>query len=172
MKTLVLAIGNKLLSDEGAGLHVLQALNEHYPEKDDVIYLDGGTLCFTLASAVSDADNLIVIDAAQLKSQPGTVSCLVNEQMDQFLGSCKRSVHEIGLLDLLDISRLTESLPERRALIGIQPDTIDWGDSLTEPVEQAVPVAMQHVVELLEQWQPGGVEVEKNGVKHSEVNNV
>jgi len=33
MKTLVLAIGNKLLSDEGAGLHVLQALNETHPEK-------------------------------------------------------------------------------------------------------------------------------------------
>lgn len=168
MKTLVLAIGNKLLSDEGAGLHVLEALNTHHPATEDISYLDGGTLSFTLASAVSDADNLIVIDATQLKSPPGTVSCLVNEQMDQFLGSCKRSVHEIGLLDLLDISRLTASLPERRALIGIQPDTIDWGDTLTEVVEQAVPVAMQHVVELLEQWQAGDVKNEVRAV----VNNV
>ena len=152
MKTLVLAIGNKLLSDEGAGLHVLQALNETHPEKEDITYLDGGTLSFTLAGAVEDADNLIVIDAAELKSKPGTVNCMVNEQMDQFLGSCKRSVHEIGLLDLLDISRLTETLPENRALIGIQPDVIDWGDSLTDEVERAVPQAVQHVVDLLDQW--------------------
>lgn len=153
VKTLVLAIGNKLLSDEGAGLHVLDALHEHHPETDDVVYLDGGTLSFTLASAVEEADSLIVIDAAQLKSEPGSVCCLVNEQMDDFLGSCKRSVHEIGLLDLLDISRLTESLPQKRALIGIQPDTIDWGDTLTESVERAVPVAMQYVIDLLQQWQ-------------------
>lgn len=152
MTTLVLAIGNKLLSDEGAGLHVLQQLSETHPENDDVIYLDGGTLSFTLAGAVSDAENLIVIDAAELHSEPGTVNCMVNEQMDQFLGSCKRSVHEIGLLDLLDISRLTETLPKNRALIGIQPDVIDWGDSLTAQVEQAVPTAVTHVIDLLSKW--------------------
>ena len=157
MKTLVLAIGNKLLSDEGAGLHVLNALNESHPETEDVTYLDGGTLSFTLAGAVEDADNLIVIDAAELKSKPGTVNCMVNEQMDQFLGSCKRSVHEIGLLDLLDISRLTETLPKNRALIGIQPDLIDWGDSLTDDVQRAVPQAVQHVVDLLDQWHVSGV---------------
>lgn len=150
--TLVLAVGNKLLSDEGVGLHVLEALQQNYPESETISYLDGGTLSFTLAGAVADADHLIVIDAAQLKSKPGTVDCMLNEAMDQFLGSCKRSVHEIGLLDLLDISRLTESLPKKRALIGIQPDRIDWGNTLTEPVQKAVPVAMQCVVELLEQW--------------------
>lgn len=157
MKTLVLAIGNKLLSDEGAGLHVLKALQKTHPETEDTLYLDGGTLSFTLAGAVSDADNLIVIDAAQLHSQPGTVNCMVNEQMDAFLGACKRSVHEIGLLDLLDISRLTESLPRQRALIGIQPDIIDWGDSLSEQVEKAVPQAVQHAIELLSQWQQAEV---------------
>ncbi len=124
MKTLVLAIGNKLLRDEGAGLHVLNALSENHPETEDVTYIDGGILSFTLADAVENADYLIVIDAAELKSKPGTVNCMVNEQMDQFLGSCKRSVHEIGLLDLLDISRLTETLPENRALIGIPPNVI------------------------------------------------
>jgi len=156
MKTLVLAIGNKLLTDEGAGLHVLNALHASRPEIEDITYLDGGTLSFTLAGAVEDADNLIVIDAAELKSKPGTVDCMVNERMDQFLGSCKRSVHEIGLLDLLDISRLMETLPENRALIGIQPDLIDWGDSLTENVEKAVPKAVKHVEELLDQWHING----------------
>ncbi len=152
MKTLVLAIGNKLLSDEGVGLHVLSALHDIQPESEEVKYLDGGTLSFTLAGAVGESDNLIVIDAAELKSEPGTVDCMINARMDNFLGTCKRSVHEIGLLDLLDISRLTESLPQNRALIGIQPELIDWGDTLTDKVKQAVPKAIQHVVELLNQW--------------------
>lgn len=156
MKTLVLAIGNKLLSDEGAGLHVLNALETHHPQSPEITYLDGGTLSFTLAGAVEDADNLIVIDAAELKSKPGTVDCMINEHMDQFLGSCKRSVHEIGLLDLLDITRLTETLPENRALIGIQPDVIDWGDSLTEDVQKSVPEAVNHVLSLLDKWHISG----------------
>lgn len=154
MKTLVLAIGNTLLSDEGAGLQVLKKLQATHHADDAVEFLDGGTLSFTLAAAVSEADNLIVIDAAQLQREAGAVDCMVNEQMDAFLGACKRSVHEIGLLDLLDISRLTDSLPEQRALIGIQPAIIDWGDALSKPVEQAVPIAVQHAMDLLSEWQP------------------
>ena len=152
MKTLVLAIGNTLLTDEGVGIHALQALQEQYPEPAGVTYMDGGSLSFTLAGAVEDADNLIVIDATQLKSEPGTVDCMVNEEMDNFLGSCKRSVHEVGLLDLLDISRLTGNLPERRALVAIQPDVIDWGDEPTESVAAAIPVVVDKIRDLMGQW--------------------
>ncbi len=152
MKTLVLAIGNTLLTDEGVGIHALQALQEQHPEPAGVTYMDGGTLSFTLAGAVEDADNLIVLDATQLKSEPGTVDCLINEEMDSFLGSCKRSVHEIGLLDLLDISRLTDNLPTRRALVAIQPDVIDWGEYPTEQVAAAIPVVVDKVLALIAQW--------------------
>ena len=153
MKTLVLAIGNSLLTDEGVGIHALQALQDKYPEPEGVTYMDGGSLSFTLAGAVEDTDNLIVIDATQLKSKPGTVDCMVNEEMDSFLGSCKRSVHEVGLLDLLDISRLTGNLPERRALVAIQPDVIDWGDKPTESVAAAIPVLVDKIIHLMGQWE-------------------
>jgi len=42
--------------------------------------------------------------------------------MDEFLGRSKHSAHEVGLLDLMDIARITEHLPSNRAFIGIQPD--------------------------------------------------
>jgi len=152
MKTLVLAIGNSLLTDEGVGIHALQALKKLHPELEGVTYMDGGTLSFTLAGAVEDTDNLIVLDATQLKSEPGTVDCLVNEDMDAFLGTCKRSVHDIGLLDLLDISRLTGNLPERRALVAIQPDVIDWGEYPTERVAAAIPIVVDKVLALMQEW--------------------
>ena len=152
MKTLVLGIGNTLLMDEGAGVHVLEALRKTHPAPEGVTYLDGGTLSFTLAGEVEDADNLIVIDSAQLKREPGAVDCLTNEAMDAFLGACKRSVHEVGLLDLLDIARLTDRLPRRRALVAIQPETIDWGEQPTPAVADAIPLAVNHVVELIDQF--------------------
>lgn len=153
MKTLVLAIGNTLLTDEGVGIHALQALQDTHPEPEGVTYMDGGSLSFTLAGAVEDTDNLIVIDATQLKKKPGSVDCMINEDMDKFLGSCKRSVHEVGLLDLLDISRLTGNLPQRRALVAIQPDVIDWGDKPTELVAAAIPLVVDKIVDLMGQWE-------------------
>jgi len=159
MKTLVLGIGNTLLSDEGAGIHVLDELRNCYPEPEDTTYLDGGTLSFTLAGEVEQADNLIVIDAAQLQREPGSIDCLTNDSMDEFLGTCKRSVHEVGLLDLLDIARLTDTLPEQRALVAIQPEKIDWGDKPTEKIADAIPQAVKHVIQLMHQFreQPANV---------------
>jgi hydrogenase maturation protease len=142
-----------LLRDEGVGLHVLDVLATRLTDNSRFTLIDGGTLSFTLAGEIEDADRLIVIDAAQLGESPGTVRTFVDDEMDAFLGSCKRSVHEVGLLDLFDIARLTETLPARRALVGIQPDSIDWGDDPTAEVAAAVPAAACVVMELLESWQ-------------------
>jgi hydrogenase maturation protease len=127
-RTLILGIGNVLLSDEGAGIHLLEHLRTHHPNIAGVEYLDGGTLGFTLATEIEDAENLIVLDAAHLNARPGAMCCLVGMEMDTFLGSAKRSAHEVGLLDLLDMARLTETLPRNRALVGIQPGETGWGD--------------------------------------------
>jgi hydrogenase maturation protease len=151
-RTLVLGIGNTLLSDEGAGVHALVYLQTHHPDLDGVAYLDGGTLSFTLAEAITESDNLVVLDAAQLGADPGTVRGFVGEDMDRFLGTTKRSVHEVGLLDLLDIARLSERLPANRALIGIQPEKLDWGDAPTEPVSDAIPEAAGMALKLIESW--------------------
>jgi hydrogenase maturation protease len=150
--TLVLGIGNTLLSDEGAGVHALEYLRSHYPDIPGVHYLDGGTLSFTLAGEIEDAENLIVIDAAQLGAPAGTVRCMTGKVMDRFLGQGKRSVHEVGLLDLMDIARLTEAFPRHRALIGIQPDVFGWGEAPSTPVCQAFPEVAAQALNLIEQW--------------------
>ena len=150
--TLVLGIGNTLLSDEGIGIHVINYLRQQYPAPDGVTYLDGGTLSFTLASEIEDADHLIVVDAAQIGKPPGSVTCLTGSEMDTFLGTTKRSVHEVGLLDLLDIARLTDTLPANRALIGIQPEVMDWGEQPTAAVSSAIPAAAKYIRDLIADW--------------------
>lgn len=153
-RTLILGLGNTLLADEGIGIHALHALQAHLADYADIEFLDGGTLSFTLAGPIEDADQLIVIDAAQLYAQPGTVHMFVNAEMDRYLGSNnKRSVHEVGLIDLMIIARLTDQLPNRRALIGIQPRDIDWGDHPSTPVAAAIPVVCGLARTLLRSWQ-------------------
>lgn len=151
-RTLILGIGNTLLSDEGAGIHALNLLQLYHSNQPGLTFIDGGTLSFTLATYIEDCDNLIVFDAAELKSPAGTVRAMVGNEMDEFLGAARRSPHEVGLLDLFDIARLTESLPANRALIGIQPGHIGWGMSPTGPVEEGLPVAVQRAEELLACW--------------------
>ena len=151
--TLILGIGNTLLTDEGAGIHALNHLQSKYPDSPNLTFLDGGTLSFTLAVWIEDCTNLIVFDATELYQPAGTVKTFVGAAMDTFLGTSKRSAHEVGLLDLMDIARLTEHLPENRALIGIQPDKMDWGMKPTDAVQNALDEAVNEAVKLIQQWQ-------------------
>ena len=73
-KTLILGIGNTLLTDEGAGVHALNLLQSYHPDSPNLSYIDGGTLSFTLAVYIEDCDHLIVFDAAELKAPAGTVN--------------------------------------------------------------------------------------------------
>ena len=65
--TLVLGIGNTLLTDEGVGIHVIEYLAARH-SLPGVTFLDGGTLSFTLAEAVSTHRQLIVVDGGYLIS--------------------------------------------------------------------------------------------------------
>ena len=140
MSMLVLGIGNTLLTDEGVGIFAMRELQAKYGQMDGMEFLDGGTLSFTLAVPIAECDALLVIDAAELGSAPGTVRSFEGAEMDRFMGeNRKSSVHEVGLIDLMSISLLTGHWPEKRALIGIQPGKVDWGETLTPAVAAALP---------------------------------
>jgi hydrogenase maturation protease len=154
MQTLVLGIGNTLLTDEGVGVHAIHYLQQQHADLPDTQYVDGGTLSFTLAGLIEQAQHLIVIDATQLESSPGTIRTFIGNDMDTFLNQHRtQSVHEVSLLDLLSIATLAEHLPSQRALIGIQPARIDWGDSPSEQVRAAIPTVCNQVVTLVKAWQ-------------------
>lgn len=153
MKTLVLGIGNTLLTDEGIGVHVLQALEPELANWPDVTLLDGGTLSFTLAGPIEETDALIVVDAANIKSEPGDWTLLEGEEMDAFLMSNRKaSVHEVGLTDLRAIAILAGHWPEKRAMLAIQPQTIDWGEHPTPAVAAAISPACTAIRDLIRTW--------------------
>ena len=72
--------------------------------------------------------------------------------MDRFSCKTKRSVHEVSLGDLLAIAHLTGALPENRILVAIQPQEIDWGSCLSNPVKHALPVAANLIIKQLDTW--------------------
>ncbi len=157
MRTLILGIGNTLLTDEGVGVHVLTALEaalaSEQPALEDITLLDGGTLSFTLAGPIEEADALIVVDAANIKGAPGDWTLLEGEAMDAFLlGNRKSSVHEVGLTDLRAIAILAGHWPERRAMLAIQPQQMDWGEQPTPAVAAAIPPVCDAILKLLRSW--------------------
>ena len=150
--TLILGIGNNLLTDEGVGVHVVRYLEERHGDEPGVTYLDGGTLSFTLAEPIATHDNLIVVDAARFGEPAGTVRCFEGDEMDRYLTGNRASVHEVGLMDLFDISRLAGTFPENRALIGVEPESLEWGEHPSATVAPAVARVAEMALELAHRW--------------------
>jgi hydrogenase maturation protease len=151
-RSVVLGIGNVLLTDEGAGVHAARLIAQRLAGRTCVQVLDGGTLSFTLEPVIAGADRLIVLDAMQLGAPPGTVQRFLDAEVDEVLGRARLSVHEIGLRDVLEISRLADSCPRQRALVGIQPASLDWGTEPTAPVVAALEIASKMTLGLLDAW--------------------
>lgn len=153
-RVLVLGIGNTLLSDEGAGVHALRQLQTVAGERSGVDYVDGGTLSFTLAGPIEESDAVVVMDAADLDAEAGAVRVFEGEAMDRFLtDGRRRSVHEVGLHDLMAVAALAGRLPERRALIGIQPQELGWGDAPSPHVAEGIARACGEALAIIERWQ-------------------
>lgn len=151
--TLVLGIGNPLMTDDGIGVHLARLLADDPQRPDDVECLDGGTLGYLLAGQIQETSRLIVIDAAQLKSPAGTVKVFENEEMDLFLNTHPNtSVHEVGLADLMTMALLSNHLPGRRALIAVQPRETGWGTELSTEVAESVPRVREKTWELVASW--------------------
>ena len=153
MTVLILGIGNSLLSDEGVGVHAIRYLEDHHADSSGVRYIDGGTIGFPLASEIAQTDSLIVIDASELDADSGDIELFEGESMDSFLGRQRKlTVHEVGLRDLLSTSQLLGELPKRRALLGIQPELVSWGEEPTAAVAAAIPKVCQMALDIVERW--------------------
>lgn len=152
---IILGIGNTLLKDEGIGIHLLNYIKAQHPQWEsdfNIEFIDGGTLSFDLLVNIQADQELLVLDAVNLKQSPGSVYCLQAQEMDKFLSQPGKSVHEVSLQDLFDMSRLQEQLPQKRALIGIQPETIDWGCHLSQAAEKSLAYAAIQAELIFQQW--------------------
>jgi hydrogenase maturation protease len=55
----------------------------------------------------------------------------------------------------MSIAKLTEHWPAQRALIGVQPLKLNWGEALTPEVALAIPEMCRRAAELVWRWRTG-----------------
>jgi len=138
MKTIVLGIGNTILSDEGVGVHAAEALRAAYDLPHGVDVIDGGTAGMELLDPLSGIDLLVVLDAVKAKRAPGTVVTLTGKEVPVFFRS-KLSPHQVSICDVLASLEFAGNPPKDLVLIGCEPLSLELGTELTPTVAEKVP---------------------------------
>ncbi|SDH26865.1 HyaD/HybD family hydrogenase maturation endopeptidase [Roseospirillum parvum] len=152
--TLVLGIGNLLWADEGFGVRVVEALAEGWTFDDpEVTVMDGGTQGLYLVQYVTEARNLLVVDAVDYGRPPGDTVIVRGAEVPRFAGLRKLSLHQTGFQEVMAAAELLGGGPERVTLIGVQAGDLEtWGGPLTPPVRARLAPTVDLVLAELATW--------------------
>ena len=145
---LVLGVGNVLLSDEGAGVRVVEQLQRSYVFPPQVELIDGGTMGLDLLGYLDDKSHLFIVDAIVSTQPPGSV--LIEKLLDPpAYFRQKISPHQVGLSELLAVAAMQDCLPPAITLFGIVPLDLSTGIGLSREVSGAVGQVVLAVVQEL-----------------------
>lgn len=144
-KIVILGLGNILLKDEGAGVHIAEEIGKRsLPENVEVI--DGGTASMDILMTLKDVKKLIIVDALRGGEKPGTVYRLHPEDLSA-VSDCNMSLHQITVLEGLIIAKKIGNAPQETVIIGIEPEEIDWGIGITSEIKRKIPDIIDIVIE-------------------------
>lgn len=144
-KFLILGIGNKFRSDDGAGIFAAEKVKELGIDKFEVKIVDGeGT---DIMEAWKGYENVIIIDAVQKNKCAGKIHEVnANEQVlksDFF----NYSSHAFGLAEAINVAKVIHKLPKFLIVYGIEGDHFQFDTKLTTKVEKAVNKTVQLIKE-------------------------
>jgi len=144
IKTVILGVGNELLSDEGVGVHVVKALQKMELPTDIELY-EGGTDGFGLLNIITAADRLVVIDSLKGGAEPGSIYKFDLKDAPGCPDLFKTSVHQIGILEVIHLSGLIGKTPQT-TVIGVEPKNISTGLELSAEVKAKIPKIIELVL--------------------------
>ena len=158
LKTLVLGMGNTILSDDGVGIYVVQELEKRL-EREDVDFAEASVGGMRILDVVGGYERVIMVDAIQTQEgTPGEIYRLTPQDFNLSLHA--GSSHDLSLPGALAFGRaMGLTLPEDEdfVIIAIEvEDVITFAETCTPAVQEAIPRAVSTVLAELELEKGGG----------------
>ncbi len=150
MKTLVLGLGNPILSDDSVGFRVIQGLKTRF-SRLDLTLMESSASGLGLLDLITGYDKVIIVDAIKTEGgQAGKIYRLNMENLSDTRHSA--SPHDINLATALELGKkLGLALPQQIIIFAIEVvDVTTFGEKCTPEVEKAIPLAVSMVANELD----------------------
>lgn len=144
MDTLVLGVGNPVLTDDAVGFRVAHLIKAAKPELTVIETVEAG---LTLLELITGYERVIIIDSVKTgRGKPGTLHQLTLDQIDPSWNFC--STHGIDIRMAFKLAhKLDYKLPAKISIYGIEvEDNTSFGEKCTEKVEQSIPRIVREII--------------------------
>ncbi|HIH00881.1 TPA: hydrogenase maturation protease [Thermoplasmata archaeon] len=145
-KTLVVGVGNPILSDDGVGIHVARRLKALALEGVEVEELPASGL--ELLDMVIGYDRVIIVDAIVTgKAVPGEFHVLEEDAFERTIHGS--SPHGINIATALAMGRkvVPDKMPKKVFFVAIEAkEVVNVSESLTPEVAAAVPSIVERII--------------------------
>jgi hydrogenase maturation protease len=144
MKTLILGVGNSILTDDGVGIKIAQRLKERKPELEVIETSEAG---LALLDLMVGYDKLIIIDSIIAgRGEPGELYKLGIEALKP--AAELSSSHGIDIATAYEIGqRLGYKMPEHISLYAVEiEDNTTFGEECTGEVERGIPFITEQII--------------------------
>ena len=130
----IAGIGNFILRDEGFGVHVVHYLEENYIFPDNVEIQDVGTAGIYMAPFFEECDPIFIIDVVDIQGEPGSFHFFTMDDVRAGNFQTRMSPHQIGLLEILEVSKLRDEAPENIEFYTVIPKELEESVELSDVV--------------------------------------
>jgi len=131
-RLLVLAIGSELRSDDAVGMYIADELLKYNPDNAKLCVIKGATAPENFTGEIKKykPSDMIVIDAADTGKEPGGIDIIDARDIT----GASFSTHMMPINVFLDY--LFRDFECRVLIIGIQPQTLEFGIGISEIVKK------------------------------------
>ena len=147
MKTLVLGLGNSIISDDGVGLYVARELRNAL-NRDEITVAEASLAGLGLLDLLVGYDKAIIIDAIQTSSgKPGQIHRLKSNLFDVTRHTA--STHNVNFAAALELGRQVGlDLPRQIVIFAIEvADVSTFSEECTPQVKKAIPKCVEMVIQ-------------------------
>jgi len=149
MKTLVLGLGNPILSDDGAGIRIAQEIEKQVKDHQ-VTVAETSEAGLKLLESIIGYDKVIIIDAVQTeRGHSGQIYRLGPEDFSRT--KYFSSPHQINFATALELGKMLNlAMPQIITIFAVEAkDITTFSEKCTPEVEQAIPEVVKMVLEEL-----------------------
>jgi hydrogenase maturation protease len=151
MKTLILGLGNPILTDDGVGVHVAQKLSKLIPEGKEIDIDEVSVGGLTLMESMIGYQRVILIDAMYGGStKPGDIRRMdLNDLREISPTQHSASPHDASLVTAIETGRrMGFPLPKDIIIYAIGVENIhDFSEEPTPEVAAAIPMVAAAILE-------------------------